>query len=164
MNLIRLMLIGLVFLPSPRLLQEIRLEKLPTLEAVEQDFHEKVLTLCRHEGTKLIFDVDFGGFSTHDILVKRASGNVDIDLWDRESHMFLFNPKSEEFELEIWVKSELLNNVFVPVQGTKLASISADKTFNLKATEWQPINEIMKKEGGYTIVIPSEKFYSRACE
>lgn len=144
--------------------QEIRLVKIPKVLAIEQDFNEPVITICRHEGTKIKFNVDFGGFTASDVRPQLISGQMDYELWNREEDIYLFNPKTETIIVQLWIKSELLKKVWLPCKEGKLASVADNGSFEIQGAEWKPATEILENKEGYTLFVPQWKLYSRVCE
>lgn len=142
----------------------IRLMEPPQLIATELDFGTDAITFCMHEGTKVRFRLVLGEFELNDLDVRVVSGQIDLKKRTDEAGVYLVNPKAEEFELEVWVRTELIKKFKLPLKEDGLTKTNAEGKFDTERIEWKSLSEVSHSEGGYSKVIAKWKLFARVCE
>lgn len=142
----------------------IRLMAPPQLIATELDFGTDAITFCMHEGTKVRFRLVLGEFELNDLDVKVVSGQIDLKRRTEEAGIYLVNPKAEEFEVEVWARTDQIDRFVVPINDGVLAITNEKGQFITEGAEWKSLKEVSKIRGEYSEVIAKWKFYSRVCE
>jgi hypothetical protein len=142
----------------------IRLMAPPQLIATELDFGTDAITFCMHEGTKVRFRLVLGEFELNDLDVRVVRGQIDLKRRTEEEGIYLVNPKAEEFEMEVWVKTDQIERFAVPIKDEVLANTNEKGQFIKEGAEWKSLKAISETKGEYSKVIAKWKFYSRVCE
>ncbi|PIQ49241.1 MAG: hypothetical protein COW03_05925 [Cytophagales bacterium CG12_big_fil_rev_8_21_14_0_65_40_12] len=142
----------------------IQLKTPPQLIATELDFGTDAITFCMHEGTKVRFGLILGELELNDLDVRVVGGQIDLKKRTDEAGVYLVNPKAEEFEVEVWVKTYQIERFVVPIKGQVLSKTDEKGQFITEGAEWKSLKEISEIRGEYSKVIAEWKFYSRVCE
>ncbi|WP_421978547.1 hypothetical protein [Roseivirga seohaensis] len=153
-----------VVLFSMQLPNDYQLKHAPKLTVTELDFGTEAVTFCMHEGVKIRFKLTLDDFKTEDVIVKKSKGEVDLKTWEAETFTYLINPKSEAFEVEVWVKTKDVAQIQVPVVNGELADYDVSGAFDTSNAKWKPISEVYQVDGDYVKVISNWKLYGRICE
>uniref|UniRef100_UPI00404727B6 hypothetical protein n=1 Tax=Roseivirga sp. TaxID=1964215 RepID=UPI00404727B6 len=165
-SLLYLLIISVLCLKTPQVDDQapIRLMAPPQLIATELDFGTDAITFCMHEGTKVRFRLVLGEIELNDLDVRVVRGQIDLKKRAEEAGIYLVNPKAEEFDVEVWVKTDQIERFALPIQGDVLANTNEKGQFITESVEWKSLKAISETKGEYSKVIAQWKFYSRVCE
>ncbi|MGW8121862.1 hypothetical protein ACV07N_04310 [Roseivirga echinicomitans] len=156
--------LALYSLISPGIPGENHLEHIPKLTITELDFQTETLTFCMFEGVKLKFKLSLDDFNTNDLNVKISKGEVDLKLWEEETSTYLINPKTDEFQVDVWVKLARIKHLYVPTLNGEIVAHDTSGAYLTTNAVWKPINEVFEVEDAYVKIISGLKLFGRSCE